>query len=640
MRRSAFLLAALAAVLIGSNVFAQRLSSSREEELVRGWYRDYLGREVGPELRAWVQLLQGGMPPLDVQATILGSDEFYAQKGRDPQTFVLETLQSVAWQEPTAAELRRWTDRLTLLRGDRFAVAREILQAYGQSSGGPIGGVPDTTTAAEVATRITSASKLLVDTIDFEIGGTLQGRQANLRALSLYDEAQELQRILTVRTIRAEDAYPALQDVQRSFTALQSTLNNPAGTAPSSASITRRINTMLAEAESAIQPLNPRPTPNPGPAQGATAQKLLTQADAASRATQSIIQSVTAEAYQNYAYSVVLRDLDTFAARLDEFKNSVRQGASRERLQWEVDGLAHKAEGIGPKLLSGRPPPFTRLFWSSVESSLAQMAETLGIEPGGSTVLRPTPVHEQVQPLVDQAISRLDVFYAGTQPLVFGIPEVPRVQRDVRNLKNRLLTLRQQTADGEPARQLSQTLTSMVADYQNAYTRWSNVVSTHRLLNPPRLSPVGETLNQVEQILNTANGEEDWTGAAPGSVASSRISRLLETIDVEARSFREGLPPFGNYNEHRSLLLYLDQLDGYLTTIEEAQRNVAVDPTSLRRQAAGMQRVVELLTINAQNLEARAGAAGTANLRRQAAALRTKANRISDLVDDLESEVN
>jgi hypothetical protein len=63
-----------------------------------------------------VQLLRSGTSPLEVQAAILGSDEFYNQKGRDVQSFVLETLQSVTWQEPTASELRRWTDRLTALR--------------------------------------------------------------------------------------------------------------------------------------------------------------------------------------------------------------------------------------------------------------------------------------------------------------------------------------------------------------------------------------------------------------------------------------------------------------------------------------------------------------------------------------------
>src|SRR5262245_48648487 len=118
-----------------------RDSSNRDEQLIRSWYRDYLGREVGPELKAWVELLRGGMSPLDVQATILGSDEFYNEKGRNTQTFVIETLQSTTWEEPSTAELRRWTDRLRVLRGDRFELAREILLSYEGDAvgGGPVG---------------------------------------------------------------------------------------------------------------------------------------------------------------------------------------------------------------------------------------------------------------------------------------------------------------------------------------------------------------------------------------------------------------------------------------------------------------------------------------------------------------------
>src|SRR6187455_1048014 len=61
------------------------LTTSPEANSVRGWYRDYLGRDVGPDVSALVNLMRGGMSPTDLQATILGSEEFYSQKGRDPQ---------------------------------------------------------------------------------------------------------------------------------------------------------------------------------------------------------------------------------------------------------------------------------------------------------------------------------------------------------------------------------------------------------------------------------------------------------------------------------------------------------------------------------------------------------------------------
>ena len=112
---------------------APSLLQSPEANTIRGWYRDYFGRDAGQDVSALVNLLRhGGMSSTDLQATILGSDEFYWQKGRHPQTFVRETLQAVTWTEPSYAELRRWTDRLNQLRGDRFALAREILQSNNQ----------------------------------------------------------------------------------------------------------------------------------------------------------------------------------------------------------------------------------------------------------------------------------------------------------------------------------------------------------------------------------------------------------------------------------------------------------------------------------------------------------------------------
>src|SRR5438552_2403456 len=65
--------------------------NSPEANTIRGWYRDYLGRDVGQDLPPLVNLLRGGMSPTDLHATILGSDEFYSQKGRDPQAFIRDT---------------------------------------------------------------------------------------------------------------------------------------------------------------------------------------------------------------------------------------------------------------------------------------------------------------------------------------------------------------------------------------------------------------------------------------------------------------------------------------------------------------------------------------------------------------------
>jgi hypothetical protein len=601
---------------------------SAETDLIRGWYRDYLGREVGPELSAWVELLRGGMSPLDLQATILGSDEFYYQKGRDPQTFIRETLQSVTWAEPTFSEVQRWVDRLSQLRGDRFALAREILLANSQPQT-PVNQAGDT------VARLSAAARLIVDTLEFEIGGTAQGRQANLQAQALVSAIDQLRRTVAIGSSRTSDALTSLDNADRSYQALQTTLSNPPGTAPSAAGIVRRIGTMLADARAALRPTPTVPTiPSlpTGTSGGLSPQQVLDLVSAARRATESLIQMLTSQTYQNYAYSVVLRDLDTLAARLTSFEQTIRSSTSRERLSWELQSVRDIADRIRPQLQAGRPPYFARLYWQSVESNLDQLRDVLGGSPGSgsSVVLRPTPLHESLLPLLDQATSQIDVFLAGINPLVFGIPDVPSVQRDARSLKGRVFTLRQQAGAGEPASVLKQTLSSMVGDYQDAYDRWNRIVASYRLINPARLSPIGETLNRVEQMINEALASGDLTAAGP-----TRASQYLASLTSEVTEARRVLAAFGAYREPQAVDAYLEQLAGYVQQITDSlARQTSVDA---RRLAVGMQGVVGRMQPEIDNLNQRVAAGGTREQRQLAGDLQLRIDRIAKLIDDIEA---
>ncbi len=620
----AFSLAAPAAAQLVATAAPPR---SVEADQIRGWYRDYLGREVGPELTAWVELLKGGMAAIDVQATILGSDEFYYARGRDPQTFVRETLQSVNWADPTTAELRRWTDRLNQLRGDRFVLAREIVLAAAQPQ------TPASQTG-EIITRLAAAARLAVDTIDFEIGGTAQGQQANLRAQSLLESCTHLQKETAVWMYRPEEALRALDNAERSYQSLHQTLNDPPGTAPSAGGIVRRIGTMLADARAAIRPPVSIPTTPalvPGGNYGFDQRLIAVHVETVSRGVESLTQLLTSQAYQNYTYSVVLRDLDTFASRVDAFEQSLARGTSRERLSWEVQSLEEQAGRIRTQLSAGRPPYFARLYWQSVESGLAQLRETVGPASGsGQAVLRPTPLHESLIPLLDNTAAQLDVFLAGTNPLVYGIPDVPRVQRDARTVKSRVLTLRQQAAAGESVATLKQSLQAMVGDYTAAFERWNQVVATHRLINPARLSPVGESLNRVEQLINEALASGDTPAAG-----QTRAGQLLAALNNDVSIARRTLTAFPGYREQQSIDLYLTQLTDYVQSINDSlARAGTVDG---RRLAVAMQGVVGRLQADVDGLSQRVAAAGSRDQRQQAASLSQFTTGIGRLVDEIEA---
>src|SRR5207253_2121608 len=152
------------------------------------------------------------------------------------------------------------------------------------------------------------------------------------------------------------------------------------------------------------------------------------------RAADSLSQMLASQTYQNYAYGVVLRDLDTLAGGLANLDQDVRAGATRDRLQWDVQALSDTATRVGPQLQNGGQSYYTRLYWQSVESSLDQVRSTLGVATyappiagplngniggigsvpasGSTTYLRPTPLHESLLPLADQATSQIDIFLA------------------------------------------------------------------------------------------------------------------------------------------------------------------------------------------------------------------------------------
>ena len=641
----------------GQPIYAQpavQPQRSAEAEQVRMWYRDYLGREPGPELTAWVELLRNGMSPVDVQASILSSDEFFNSKGRDPQTFVLETLQAVTWQAPSNTEIRRWTDRLTQLRGDRLALVREILMTNTVSQPNVAAG-----TIVDLSTRLVSAVRLLGDTAAFELTGTLQGQQVSLRTQAMLDSAESFRRAVAQRGFRPESLEQELRNVERSFDAVQTSLSNPPGTAPSTASIARRVSTLLSDARASLRlPTDPiygdyPPTlpGNPGTGTGAVeTQRILAQIDSISRGIQSIIQLYQSRGNLDYTYNTTLRDLDTFAGQLDNFRVSVQRGSSGQRLQWEFHSLQDQSARIRPQILQGQPPTFTRLYWQSVESGLAQLSDTLarstgtaGTIPGTPTIPgNPGPIGPVYRPnqdlllAIDQAMAQSDAFLAGLTPFVFGIPEVPRLQRDVRTLKGRLAELRQSAVQGDTSINATEQVRLMKLDFDTAYTRWSTIVEGYKLINYTKLSPVGRSIDQIDLLLQQDKTYIDV--ARP--VYGNRSDQLLRALNQDSAAVQTTLQSLTAYAESRAIAQSLSQLDGYSRTLAQLQQDRLRSYDEQRRTVALMQRIVQNVDANVIRLEDRALALRDRDSQVRAAEVRRYTERIAGALNDLERDVN
>jgi hypothetical protein len=92
--------------------------------MVRSWYWTYLHREPDGGSVVWVRELQTGLPANKVLASILGSDQYYANAGSTPQGFVDVLSKDLTDSQVTLdPALANTTD-------NRVALAYDLLLTY------------------------------------------------------------------------------------------------------------------------------------------------------------------------------------------------------------------------------------------------------------------------------------------------------------------------------------------------------------------------------------------------------------------------------------------------------------------------------------------------------------------------------
>jgi hypothetical protein len=99
-------------------------SASRQ---VAAWYQRYLDRYPDRAgLEDWADKLRRGRDPIDVEAGILSSDEYWARAGSNPGGWVDRLFRDTTGRPPSVRDFRFWADRARL--GDRKRVAKDFLR--------------------------------------------------------------------------------------------------------------------------------------------------------------------------------------------------------------------------------------------------------------------------------------------------------------------------------------------------------------------------------------------------------------------------------------------------------------------------------------------------------------------------------
>ena len=238
--------------------------------------------------------------------------------------------------------------------------------------------------------------------------------------------------------------------------------------------------------------------------------------------------------------------------------------------------------------------------------------------------------------ICDQAVGQTDAFLTGLSPYVFGIPEVPRLQRDMRTVRNQILTVRQMILQQSPTTQIQDQVRLARLQYEASYDIWSAMVDGYKLTNYTKISPIGASLRSIEEGLTGVSSDPN-VYLRPGT--PSRVAELISTFDTELARYQQTLAPFANYPEYRNLVLFAEQLAGYSKNLKQLELDRARNLADEQRLIAGMQRVVDLVDSYNTQLEEGAGRSNDRNALTKALELRRSLSRIANLVNDLEHEI-
>jgi hypothetical protein len=332
--------------------------------------------------------------------------------------------------------------------------------------------------APVLAEQLVAESDRFLDEIRYELGGTRQGRNLEIRGNALRGTADSYRNELRLRQADQGRTLRALEGVERALAEVQRELNRPPGTAPRAAESVRRIDRLVSELRRSygpgpgigIQP--PIGVLPPGPGLGIDFNRISRTADAIASEARGLARRVDRELGRYPPYDGLSRDLDGLASGLDQLSSLARYQAPIGKLQAAFGPVDNQARRIDSTMQRARPSSGIVRSWDGIGRGLQEIAGQIGlgggtiidpnrpviidppgygqfpwpIPPGGGGGGLPPPPSASAVPLIDQAIAELDAYLVAIQPHLSVIPEGPQFHRDARELRNALVGLRQAIA--------------------------------------------------------------------------------------------------------------------------------------------------------------------------------------------------
>ncbi|CAN5307131.1 hypothetical protein BH10PLA2_BH10PLA2_17080 [soil metagenome] len=475
----------------------------RPIDTVRLWYRKYLDRDVDPSgVERYVGLLRQGSSPLDCQAELLGSDEYFNRQGGTLDGFIAGLFRDVLGRNPNRADLRSWRNSFASNGNNRQVLARQFLGQAGVQVDNSTPPIPPPTpppgTNRDVLTQIIQRSEQFTALIQAEIPGSLQGRQCILRAQAMQTAAVNLQSQF-VSNAPPGVLVRSFNSLERSYAALRERLSRPPGTAPNSEQVANHIG-MLIGALKGIPPFNgglpgPPPPPNAGYDQAAVLNLL--------NSTQgNIAQLLRSMSGQSFVFQGLRRDIEGFARQVESVRQQVQRGEPLPNVQRTVFGAQRYGASITEKMRHPTMPTYWQQIWVNVEHGLASVSGALQVNAGGP----PQPGLPPPQPgfptanliaAIDALVGEIDAYLASIAPMMAFNPQYFALQAQLNAMRGNLLEMRQTVAVGASPLEFRPQFVEVQQGYLQLTNLFNATLATNPALPPPSLDGISARFNEL-----------------------------------------------------------------------------------------------------------------------------------------------
>jgi len=342
-----------------------------------------------------------------------------------------------------------------------------------------------------------------------ELAGTRQGRQLVIRGNALQYAAEAIE-----TTIQSGNSPPRVVSAQldqfvQALDAVQSELNNPAGTAPEAAISSQRMSRLVYEISRALNANSPPPRPPVlPPAANYDRNRVMQMAQAVSTGLAGTSSLIRSDIGSYPPYDGAMRDLDAMTLGIQQVTQLAYSGAGLPQLQAVYNPIHDRAHRVN-QALQNVPSPRVRNAWRASSRDLRELDEVLGLAP--AIVIdpgRPVPPPGQrpgtaaTIAIADQFTGEVDAFIATMQPNVLKVPEGPRIMQDARALRNEVITFRQTAAAGARPRELEPSFRQLEGIYAKFSNRVERVSGGKPGPNVNRSRRMATLLDQLRDRIN------------------------------------------------------------------------------------------------------------------------------------------